>query len=72
MDSKIPWNLDDKWLEDAQKWLHEEPKPDDKLMHEANKWLEPKTDESLVDDKWMQAASKWLEEETAASKPGDK
>ncbi|KAL3644174.1 hypothetical protein CASFOL_012106 [Castilleja foliolosa] len=34
--STIPWNLDDKWLENAKKWVQEEPKPDDKLMTEAS------------------------------------
>ncbi|KAL3647992.1 hypothetical protein CASFOL_008960 [Castilleja foliolosa] len=68
---QIPWNLDDKWLEDAKKWVQEEPKPDDKLMNEASKWFETGPDESLVDEKWVEEARKWLVVEAAASKPDD-
>ncbi|KAL3627473.1 hypothetical protein CASFOL_028836 [Castilleja foliolosa] len=76
--STIPWNLDDKWLEDAKKWVQEEPKPDDKLVTEESKWLEPAEkwmEEKLEEepaDKWEEAAAKWLEAEAAATKPDDK
>ncbi|KAL3613431.1 hypothetical protein CASFOL_042694 [Castilleja foliolosa] len=76
--STIPWNLDDKWLEDAKKWVQEEPKPDDKLVTEASKWLEPAEkwmEEKLEEEpayKWEEAAAKWLEAEAAATKPDDK
>ncbi|KAL3623307.1 hypothetical protein CASFOL_032123 [Castilleja foliolosa] len=68
--STIPWNLDDKWLEDAKKWVQEEPKPDDKLVTEASKWLEPA-------EKWMEEkleeepADKW-EEAKLEEEPADK
>ncbi|KAL3621113.1 hypothetical protein CASFOL_036025 [Castilleja foliolosa] len=73
--STIPWNLDDKWLEDAKKWVQEEPKPDDKLVTEASKWLEPAEKwmeeklEEEPDDKWLEDAKKWVQDEP---KPDDK